>query len=175
MSRKRSLLSDDARIRINRAIAKAESKTSAEILPAVAASSGRYDRAEDVVGFWFALLLFSVAWMVFQRVAPDGDSWTGVEAVRVGLLPLLGVLVLGFIIGAVLAGRLPGLRRLFVPRREMDRETAERAKAIFFDKRLHRTVGSTGVLLFVSVFEWSFYKNLCCTQPGIERYFGGIS
>jgi putative membrane protein len=151
----KKLLSEDERTSVNRAIAKAENKTAAEILPALASASGRYDRAEDVVGLWCALGLLSAVWIVFQGPAVDSGSWTEETVLRLELLPLLGVLVAGFLAGAVVAGRTPWLRRLFVPRREMEAETAARAKTLFFDRRLHRTRDAAGVLLYVSLFERS--------------------
>ena len=42
------------------AVAAAESQTSAEIVPVIAAASGRYDRAEDLVGLWTAVALMAL-------------------------------------------------------------------------------------------------------------------
>ena len=44
--------SDEQRRAVAQAVAEAEGKTSAEIVPVVATASGRYDRAEDIVGLW---------------------------------------------------------------------------------------------------------------------------
>ena len=51
-----SLFNDQARERVNQAIAQAESKTSAEVVPVVATASGRYDRPEDIVGLWLGII-----------------------------------------------------------------------------------------------------------------------
>ena len=50
MQRASELFNDEQRATIDQAVADAESKTSAEIVPVVATASGRYDRAEDIVG-----------------------------------------------------------------------------------------------------------------------------
>jgi putative membrane protein len=146
-------LDGEARGRINRALAEAERRTAAEILPVVAPASGRYHRAEDFVGLWAGILLAGAAWALFQGVVEDPGSWTGRLTVRLGFLPVAILLAAGFFGGAIAAGRWPGLKRLFIPRRDLERETLERAKAVFFDRRLHRTARATGVLLYISLFE----------------------
>mgnify|MGYP004002922421 CR=1 FL=1 len=56
---------------INNAITQAESNSSGEILPVVITASGRYDRAEDLFGLVFAMILISIFWFFFQNVSPD--------------------------------------------------------------------------------------------------------
>jgi putative membrane protein len=73
--------------------------------------------------------------------------------VNLGFWPCALILLLAFIAGVVVAGRLAWLRRLFVPSREMERGAVARAKSLFFDQRLHRTSGATGVLVYISLFE----------------------
>jgi putative membrane protein len=59
----------------------------------------------------------------------------------------------GFVVGAVTAQRVDWLRRLFTPRAEMREEVFARARAAFYDNRVHHTAGGAGVLLYVSLFE----------------------
>ncbi len=155
MSKKPSLLDSDQCLSINRAVAEAEQRTSAEILPVVARSSGRYDRAEDIVGLWTAIILAGLAWYFVQGVGTAGDSWIDEPYVRLGFLVVAVLMVVGFIGGAAVASRVHWLRRLFTPRREMDQEIVARAKAVFFDRRVHRTSESCGVLIYVSLYERS--------------------
>jgi putative membrane protein len=132
------------------AIAAAEECTSAEVVCAVATESGRYDRAEGVVGVLGALAgLGAVHWLAPLRAAGSG-SWA-VEAVGAGWLAL-GV-VLGYIAGAVLASYWHPLRWLFVSKAEMENDVARAAVAVFAVARLAATRTRAGVLVYVSLFE----------------------
>lgn len=143
---------EEARTQVNSAIAAAEKQTAAEILPVVAATSGSYDRAEDIVGLWCGLTLTGVAWFLFQGVTA-GSGWASEWVVGFGFWWVLLLMLVGYVGGVVLADRVDGLRRLFAPAREMESETVARAKAVFFDRRLHATSQGTGVLLYVSLLE----------------------
>src|SRR5262249_10317544 len=44
-------------------------------------------------------------------------------------------------------------RRLFTPQQQMGDEVTARAKQVFFDRSVRRTVAGTGVLIFVSLLE----------------------
>jgi putative membrane protein len=137
---------------VNQAVREAESATSAEILPVVARSSGRYDRPEDIVGLWFAGLAMIIVWMVFPLPRIEAGNWDAPAPVWQLVALLAGALV-GFVAGAFAGGRVDWLRRLFTPRTQMREEVYGRAREVFFDKRVHHTGGGSGVLLYVSVFE----------------------
>jgi putative membrane protein len=141
-----------ARQRINAAVAEAERNTSAEIVPVVASASGRYDRAEDLAGLCLSIILLVVVWVLFQRVDPASGGWDG-PGVTLNLVWLVLTIVIGFVLGAVIASRINWLRRLFTPMNEMAMEVNERARQVFYDQRMHHTSGSTGVLLYVSLLE----------------------
>lgn len=143
---------DKQRRQIATAVAAAERHTSAEIVPCVSTASGRYDRAEDVVGLWLAMIGLVAACLVWRPNAGETGSW---DAPEPWVFPavLVMVSVLGFIVGAIVASRVAWLRRLFTPVRQMRDEVARRASAAFFDRRAHHTAGATGVLLFVSLYE----------------------
>ena len=70
-------ITDDDRNAINTAVAAAESKTSAEIVPVVADSSGRYDRAEDLCGLWLGLILMIITWILLPEPIREPGSWGG--------------------------------------------------------------------------------------------------
>jgi putative membrane protein len=132
------------------ATAAAEECTSAEIVCAVATESGRYDRAEAIVGVLAALLgLGVVHWITPVRFATSG-SWA-MEAAGAGWLAL-GV-VLGTIAGTLLASYWHPLRRLFVADAEMETDVARAALAVFAIARLAATRTRAGVLIYVSLFE----------------------
>jgi putative membrane protein len=147
-----ALFSDDERERVNRAVQQAESATSAEIVPVVARSSGRYDRPEDIVGLWFAALAMILVWAVFPLRGDETGSWDAPAPVWQLVALLVGGLV-GFLTGACVGAQVDWLRRLFTPRVQMQAEVYKRAREVFFDKRVHHTDGAAGVLLYVSLFE----------------------
>ncbi len=144
---------DEARRkRVADAVAAAEQRTSAEVVPVVAASSGRYDRAEDVAGLWVGLIAMTLAWALLPRRSPDPGSWGGWPA-WADLVVLIAAVVAGFILGAWAAGRAWPVRRLFTPPRQMREEVQERARHAFFDARVHHTQRRCGLLIFVSLYE----------------------
>lgn len=147
-----NLVSVADRQAIAAAVSAAEQKTSAEICPAVASASGRYDRAEDMIGLWLSLLTLAILWFTWPPVAAAPDSWGGSSPV----LHLLGyalAMIVAFIVGAMLASKFTVLRLLCTSRQEMTDEVRRRASGVFFDRRIHRTTGSTGILLFASLYE----------------------
>lgn len=152
MRRASDLFSEEQRKRIQEAVAAAEAKTSAEIVPVVATSSGRYDRPEDIAGLWLAVIAVVALWVALPRQEAAPGSWGGMP-LSLELLALVGTAVVAFVVGAVVASRVGWLRRLFTPQQQMQEEVAGRARQIFFDRRIHHTAGATGLLLYVSLFE----------------------
>lgn len=140
----------DQRHAITLAVRHAEALTSAEIVPVVATSSGRYDRAEDVAGVFLGLALLAGTWWGFRGI--DAPDW-GASPARFELAAMVLAFLAGFVSGAAVAARWGTLGRLFTPRAQMEEEVAARARAVFFDQRVHHTKGSSGVLLFVSLHE----------------------
>lgn len=136
---------------VEAAVVAAEKKTSVEIVPVVAAASGRYDRAEDIAGLWLGATLMVVLWVLWPVVPVESGDWSA--SFPVNYLGWLAALVVGFVAGAVIAARVGWLRRLFTPKQEMTEETQRRAREAFFDQRIHHTGGATGVLIYVSLFE----------------------
>lgn len=154
MSRRRAstLFSDEQRRRIEQAVADAESRTAAEIVPVVATASGRYDRAEDVVGLWLGLVAMSLIWFWLPRAAPEPGAW-GLRPPWADWLLLVGAMVGGFIAGAALGSYCSPLRRLFTPKRQMHDEVAAAARQAFFDARVHHTANRNGLLIYISLYE----------------------
>jgi len=139
---------------VARAIREAESMTSAEIVPVVATVSGRYDRAEDIVGLLVGLLALTAGWLFCPAVHP-APGWTAGSGLlpTAGLLPAVLCVVIGFIAGSALATWFPVLRLPFVSSKEMEDEVSKAAHFAFAFKRVRKTVGATGVLLYVSLYE----------------------
>lgn len=145
-------LAIDDREMICQAVAQAESSTSAEIVPVVATSSGRYDRAEDVVGLWLSVIALATTWTLLPRASREHGSWGGLPA-WTEFVVLAASVVAGFMLGAVLASRMGWLKRLFTSRTVLSEEVQSRARQVFFDARVHHTQGKGGLLFFVSLFE----------------------
>lgn len=152
MQRASQTFTDEDKQNINDAVVGAESKTSAEIVPVVATASGRYDRPEDIVGVWFALVALALAWWLLPQAAAEPGSWGGFPIV-LRLIGMLVAAVVAFVLGAVVGSHVGWLRRLFTPRSQMRDEVAARARQAFFDGRVHHTAGATGLLVFVSLYE----------------------
>ena len=133
-------------------IARAESATTGEIVPVVATTSGNYDRAEDLFGLVFALISLSALWLL-RGVALGGSGWPSGPAESLSLPVVLSIVVAAFIVGAVLATVIPGLRTPFIPKSEMGKEVERRAAEAFHRFRIRNTAGATGVLIYVSLFE----------------------
>ena len=147
-----SLFSTADRQRINEAIQAAEALTSAEIVPVVATASGRYDRAEDLVGLWLGVLLV-IAVSVFSPAAvAEPGSWDS-HPLLWQTSKLVAVLLGGFLVGAVLGSRIGWLRRLFTPVPHLRDEVNQRARSVFFDNRVHHTQAGGGLLIYISLFE----------------------
>ena len=138
MQRASKSFSDEQRKQIDRAVAEAEAKTSAEILPVVATASGRYDRPEDIVGLWLAMIAVIAGWLLLPPAENESGNWGAVVAC---------------VVGATLASRIGWLRLLFTPKCQMRDEVMARASSVFFDSRVHHTAGATGLLVYVSLYE----------------------
>lgn len=143
-------LTDSERNAVEEAIKDAESKTSAEVVVVLASQSGRYDRAEDFFGILLALVVVSVVWVLGQDLRQD---WGDEFRLTIGMVPLLLLFLGSFIIGMWMASRIPTLARPFVPRAMMLDEMGIGAAAAFHRFRVRNTEGSTGVLIYVSLYE----------------------
>lgn len=151
MGKASEFLTKQQQAEVEKAVIAAEKGTSVEIVPVIAASSGRYDRAEDLAGFWLGVLLMVSLWILWPAPPLEPGDWgPGMPLHHAGWL---AALVGGFFIGAALCARTPLLRRLMTPKKELEAEVQRRAREVFFDQRVHHTVGATGVLIYISLFE----------------------
>ena len=140
---------------ICKAVQEAELKTSAEIIPVAVTSSGRYDRAEDIIG----LLLGIVVMVNVLAFMPEYDrggvaSWSDNFFQQIPFtLYLIASLIAGFMVGVIVSNRLAWLKKLFTPQIEMRDEVISNASKIFYDQRVHHTSSESGLLIFISFFE----------------------
>jgi putative membrane protein len=133
------------------AIADAEGHTSAELVCALATESGRYDRAESIVGLVAALIALAVAHVAGVGLSLQPGSWEEGTGVALGWQVL--AVVLGFVAGAVASSLWQPLRRLATAEGEMLEEVERAASHVFATQRLGSTRSETGVLIYVSLFE----------------------
>ncbi|MFT5303421.1 MAG: putative membrane protein [Mariniblastus sp.] len=130
-------------------IERLETKSSAEIVCAAADESGRYDRAESIIGFVFALLLLGVVQAARVWLVAPGDWFQSDLSLGWQIL----ILVVGFTIGTSIASYWHGLRRLVTSKREMIEETNRAACVVFAKAAVGSTDGRCGLLLYLSLFE----------------------
>jgi len=141
--------------RINRAVADVRAGTGATIVPILAGDSGRYDRAETMVGLWAAAMGLALTWMLLSKL-PIGKQWSLSGNVwTLGLLPVLAAVLGGFILGSLLATRIGWLKRLFLPRRIMEDSVHQHATHAFYDcYTKFRNLPPCGlVVIYVSLYE----------------------
>ena len=151
MQKASEVINVEQRTRIESTVSAAESRTCCEIVPVVATVSGRYDRAEDLVGLWCAIIGAVVAFLTLPGHT-DAGRWGGIP--MWGQVVLLAIVMLFcFVTGTATAQQFHVLRRLFTPRQQMQEEVNHRARELFFDRRVHHTAGASGLLIFVSLYE----------------------
>lgn len=138
---------------VERAIAEAETRTSAELVVVVATRSGRYDRAEDLFGLVLALVAVAIAWVLWQDIGPSTRDWSSGQTLTFGLAPLLLMFALWAFVGAMLATWVPALARPFIPRAQIEAEVRRRGFEAFHLYRVGHTTSRDGVLIFISLLE----------------------
>jgi putative membrane protein len=130
-------------------IERVESKTSAEIVCAVADESGRYDRAESLVGFAFALSLLVAIQSIMGWAAAPGD-WSTTDLSLGWQVPIL---IIGFVVGNVAASFWQPLRRIVTSESEMTVEADRAASVVFTQASVGSTSNQCGLLIYLSIFE----------------------
>lgn len=134
------MLKQKDREMIRAAVEQAEKKTSGEIVPVVAGSSGDYRVHAYKLGV-IGLVLFSLlSWRAYYDL-PFFWSLEKTFLLQIG----------GFLLGFAL-GLLPPVLRLLA-RKSMQEEVHERATVEFFHLGLTETKARTGVLVYVSLLE----------------------
>ena len=144
------LFSPEDRKAVSAAVAEAEKKTSAEIVPVVATASYRYERAEDLIGFVATLVAVASAWTLFQ---PSHSDWESDPMLTLRLPIVLAVIALAWLGGIGLARFVPWFKRLAIPRNVMTARVLIAAHQAFDSLHAHKTAGGTGVVIYLSLFE----------------------
>jgi putative membrane protein len=134
----RAFFSSDAKKRVEGAIAEVELASAAEIVVALRHASGHYRHTDYLVGAFAALIALSV---FLYHPEPFDYTWLPLELVAL------------FAVAALASSALPPLRRALTSRKLMDESVGRAARALFVDKRVDRTRGRTGILVYLSALE----------------------
>ena len=143
----KDLFSEADRGRIREAVAKAEGRTSGEIVPYIVPRSGQYDAAIWRGASLSAVLVLCVVMLILQLYQGWSLSWLYTSWSLAVLVLAAGTL------GAFATAFVPSLKRLFAGRTSLDREVHERAMRAFVEEEVFSTRERTGILLFISLFE----------------------
>lgn len=133
--------------RLQAAVAEAETRTSAEIVPCVVKRSDRYPEALARGAVW-GVVLALVGWTLFDLLH-TGIGWGWLHS-EWGVCLVVTVGLLG---GALLGGMVPAVRRALVGGARMDQMVHRRAMRAFVEEEVFNTKARTGVLLLISLDE----------------------
>ena len=132
-----ALLSEYEQRQVAQAIARVERQTDAELVTVLAA------RADDYA--YIPLLWASLLALVVPGVVHYASGWMNMHSLLLTQWVSFVVLCLVF--------RLPALTSYLIPRSVRHWRASNLARRQFLEQNLHHTVGSTGVLVFVSEAE----------------------
>lgn len=152
MKNSKTLLSESEITEIESAIKKVEIKTSAEIVPVIATSSGQYQRAEDLFAMVFAFLLLSSVWLWIGVKGLPVD-WSDEIITSLNLPTVLIILFVSFIVGVRLANFFPELILPFITKKEIKNNVEYKAREVFQRLSIRNTKYANGILIYVSLFE----------------------
>lgn len=130
------------------AIAKAEKKTSVEIVPVVVRKSS----ATSHVFLFLMLFVFSIT-LIFE-------AW-------LGPIPAGFAFVVSLCLSLFL-NQFDWVHRKLTPQAELNMQVGQRAELEFWRQNLHQTQGRTGVLIFLSLFE---RKVIVLGDEAIQKHF----
>lgn len=130
--------SDEAKRASAGSVKAVEAQTSAEVVVAVRARSGRY----GVLAYHFGLALSALV-VLYLLLTP--------RVYDIGAIALDAVLA--FALGVLISIRFDTLLRLLARRKTLHENAERAARAAFFDLGISRTSGRSGILVYVSLFE----------------------
>ena len=129
---------DENRTKIGRVISRIESQSHAELVVIIKSRIQGYSEYPLVMGSVLAFVA-----LTYFRFSPDFyDDWI-----------IYAGTVLGFVLGAVLTGGIPGILRLLVGQKKLAKSAEIMARACFQKGGIHHTRDKTGVLIFIAIWE----------------------
>lgn len=147
----RAFYEEDAEREVAKAIERIEARSSAEVMVAVRARSGRYADADCILGF-----VFSFAGLLLFLFHP--------APIRIEIFALEFPLLFG--LGMLLSAWIPPVRRLLTSQERLEESAVTAARAAFVELGVSRTRDRTGLLVYVSMFE---RKVVVVPDVGIDR------
>lgn len=149
---KKSILSEADNKRISDAVARAESKTSGEIVTAIIRESSDYAIHELIAALFGGFIFYTVSLIFYGNIASFlertfwsyGETW---PAVFIGITTILFIGLL------YLLANIEGVDRLIVPAKTISRKVHRRAMLFFGEAGLFDTKDRTGILIFISLRE----------------------
>jgi putative membrane protein len=162
MNRAERFFSDDEKKAIGDAVARAEQKTSGEIVVLVAERSSLYREAAVFGGFVLAGVAAMAIELVLAGLVSLGRDWSAAQgaaaqwlsaAESADLFTFLPVLFLAYLPCRLLCSRFEPLRMLFVLPGRREQAVVENSLRMFHEKGLDRTRDATGVLIYFSLAE----------------------
>ncbi len=130
-------ISDKDKKFLKEAIAKAESKTSGEIVPVILEKSDFYPAAHFRLALVIGILFSFICYYTYDFDDP---------------IMLLWIQIPGMITGYLLAYLTP-LKRFFTSKAEMQEEVFQRALEVFYKNEVSMTKDRTGIMIFISLLE----------------------
>jgi putative membrane protein len=130
--------------KISTLVQQMEQLTSGEIVPMVVSASHSYPAAmifgAQALALPLALLLMPVL---------GGLFWLGSQNVWI----FIALFLTNYTLFYTLIQRIVWLKRLFLPKRQIDEEVEEAAIKSFFVEKLYQTKDANGILIFISILE----------------------
>ena len=148
---------------IKQAVAKAEQRTSGEIVPYFVDRSDSYDIAIWRGASVLAILAMAIAGFIQLFYNGWGLAW-----LYSGQGMAFFVVIVGFI-GALLGAYVPPMKRLLAGSNLIDRTVHNRATRAFVEEEVFNTRDRTGILLFISLLE---HRIEVIGDEGINRKVG---
>jgi putative membrane protein len=131
-------LSSDQQAAIRAAVSKAESHTSGEIVPLLAAQSDDYREAAVQA----AAIIAAALALALALIIHDTSVWFFLPTAFLLYFPALSAVC-----------RLPLLKLSFTPAAHVSEVVRRQAMRVFYEKGLHRTRDANGILIFISLLE----------------------
>lgn len=143
----KSILSESDQERIREAVAKAEGRTSGEIVPFVVPESDTYEAA-----VWKGAAIGAVAALIFAVLIFNLYQGWGLGWLHTGWGTALLVSITG-IAGGLIAAFVRPVRRMLAGSDALTRSVHRNAMKAFVKEEVFNTRDRTGILLFISLFE----------------------
>ena len=162
MNKADRFFTSEERKAISDAVARAELKTSGELVVMVVDRSSVYREAAVFGGFVLAGVLAMVVELAINGLLAAGRDWEAAQgaathwyaaAQGAELWTFLPLLLLAYLPCRIVCSRFEGLRLLFVPPRRREEAVVESSLRLFRERGLDRTRDATGVLIYFSLAE----------------------